>query len=92
MRIEGRNLVDFGERKLHLGSERREVRGGEVPMPVLDEMQMLDQEIAPARRIAKQRAHLIRRRGINLATLRGLWRAALAADAVGCGWHDGRVH
>ena len=63
MRVEGRDLVDLGQRQLHLGGERREMRGREMAVAVLDEMQMLDQQIAPARPVAEQRAHLVERRG-----------------------------
>ena len=79
MRVEGRDLVDLGLRELHLVGERREMRGGEMPVAVLDEMQMLDQQIAPARPVAEQRAHLVERRRVDLAALRRLRRAALAS-------------
>jgi hypothetical protein len=72
MRVEGRDLVHFGLRELHLGGERGEMRGGEMAVVVLDQMQMLDQQIAPARPVAEQRAHLVERRRIDLAALRRL--------------------
>jgi hypothetical protein len=52
MGVEGRDLVDLGERELHLLRQRGEVRGGEITVAVLDEVQMLDQEIAPALAVA----------------------------------------
>ena len=61
MRVEGRDLVDLGQRQLHLGGERGEMRGGEMAVMVLDQMQMLDQQIAPARPVGQQRAHLVER-------------------------------
>ena len=82
MRVEGRDLVDLGERKLHLGGERGEMRGREMAVAVLDEMQMLDQEIALAAARAKQRADLVERGRIDLAALGGAARAA-AAVAIG---------
>src|SRR5262245_33578418 len=82
MRVEGRDLVHLGLRELHLGGERREMRGGEMAVSVLNEMQMLDQEIAPARRIAEQRTHLIERSRVDLAALRRLARAAFSPRAV----------
>ena len=75
MRVEGRDLVDFGLRELHFGGERREMRGGEMAVAVLDEMQVLDQEIAPPRPVAEQRAHLVERRRIESGGL-----SASAAD------------
>ena len=47
---------------------------------VLDEVQMLDQEVAPARPVAEQGAHLGERRLVDLAAL-GM--TAAAAPAVG---------
>ena len=49
MRIEGRNLVDLGQRELHLLRERRQVSGREIAVMVLNEMQVLDQKVALAR-------------------------------------------
>ena len=82
MRIEGRDLVDLGLRHLHLGGERREMRGGEMAVMILDQMQMLDQQIAPARPVGEQRAHLLERRRIDLAALGRARRPAAAAGAV----------
>ena len=79
MRVEGRDLVDLGQRKLHLGGERGEMRGREMPVAVLDQMQMLDQEIAPALARAEQRANLGERGRVDLPAL---GRAARAAAAV----------
>ena len=76
MRVEGRDLVDLGQRKLHLGRERGEMRGREMPVSVLDQVQMLDQEIASARLPPKQElAHLVERRRVDLPAL-GRARAA----------------
>ena len=79
MRVEGRDLVDFGERELHLLRERGEMRGGEMAVVVLDQMQMLDQQIAPARPVGEQRAHLVERRRVDLAALGRARRPAAAA-------------
>jgi hypothetical protein len=40
---------------------------------ILNQVQKLDQEIAPARRVAQQRDHLVSRSSINRAPL---WRRA----------------
>ena len=61
MRVEGRDLVDLGLRHLHFVRERGEMRGGEMTVLVLDEMQMLDQQIAPSRPIGEQRLHVLER-------------------------------
>ena len=67
MGVEGRDLVDFGEREPHLLRQRGEMRGGEMAVPILDQVQVLDQEIAPALAIAEQRAHLVERLRVDLA-------------------------
>jgi hypothetical protein len=71
MRIEGRHLVDLGQRELHLLRQRRKVRRRQVTVTVLDEMEMLDQEIAPARPRVEKRSHLRQRLRIDLAALGG---------------------
>ncbi len=82
MRIEGRDLVDFGERELHLGGQRGEMRGGQIAVMILDQMQMLDQQIAPARPVGEQRAHFLKRRGVDLAALGRTRRPAAATGFV----------
>jgi len=76
MGIEGRDLVDLGERELHLLRQGGEMRGREIIVAVLDQMQMLDEEIAPAFAIAEQRPHPPHARRIDLAAFRGARRAA----------------
>jgi hypothetical protein len=63
--------------------ERDEMRRRKMAELVLDEMEMLDQEIAPARPVAEQRLNFVKRLGIDLAALRGCRRAATAAPP---GW------
>jgi hypothetical protein len=83
MRVEGRDLVDFRERELHLVGKRGKMRGGEMAVFVLDEMQMLDQEVAPARPIAKQRAHFRKRLRLDLPAFRRAARPAVWLSARG---------
>ena len=61
--------------------------GGEVAVMVLDEVQVLDQQVAPARAVGEQRAHFIERGRIDLAALRRARRAAPAGtgNVRGCG-------
>jgi hypothetical protein len=40
-----------------------------MTISVLNQMQMLDEQIAPSLAVAKQRAHLVKRAGIDLAAL-----------------------
>ena len=51
---------------------------GEMAVVILNEMQMLDQQIAPARLVGQQRLHLGERHRIDLAAFRRT-RAAGAA-------------
>ena len=81
MGVERRDLVDLGLRELHLGGERGEMRAGNVAVPVLDQVQVLDQQIAPPRPVAEQRAHLVERLRIDLAALRRARRSAASASS-----------
>src|SRR6266498_3051559 len=67
MCVERRDLVDLGEREPHLLRQRHEMRRGQMAVAVLDQMQMLDQEIAPAWTLLQQRAHFLERARIDLA-------------------------
>ena len=92
MRVEGRDLVDLGQRELHLLRQRGEMRGREMAVAVLNQMQMLDQEIAPALAVAEQRAHLLERPRIDLAAFgrRAAGCAAQSSAIVGSGIHLNR--
>ena len=80
--IERRGLVHGRLRQPHLLAERSEVRGREMPVTVLDQMQMLDQQITPARPVAEQRAHLGQRLLLDLAPLRLTRRPPLAGTRM----------
>src|SRR5215218_344647 len=82
MRVEGGDLIDFGERELHLLRQRREMRGREIAVAVLNEMQVLNQKITPARLLAEQRAHLIKRLRLDLPPLRRARRPPTAAGRL----------
>jgi hypothetical protein len=69
MRVEGGDFVDFGERHLHLERQRGEMRGREMAVMILNQMQMLDQQIAPARPVGEQCAHIRERGWIDLSAL-----------------------
>ena len=77
--IERRHLVHLGHRHLQLGGERDEVRRGQVAVAVLNLVEVLDQQIAPPRRVAEQLQHLLERAWIDAASLRrGADTSALA--------------
>ena len=78
MGVEGRDLVDLGERKLHLLSQRGQVRRREMAVAVLDEVQVLDQQIATARPVAQKGTNLSQRGWLDLPSL---WRPARTAAA-----------
>ena len=75
MVIERGDFVDLGHRQLHLGGERDEVRRGEAAEAILNLVQMLDQQIPPARGFAEKRQHVLTRLRIDPAAFRGRARA-----------------
>src|SRR5262245_29520565 len=82
MRVEGRDLVDFGEGELHLLREGSKMRRREMTVAVLNEMQMLDQQIALARADAKQLLHVRQRARVDLPAFRCLRRSASPARGL----------
>ena len=60
------------------------MRGREMAVAVLDQVQVLDQQVAPALALTQQRAHLVERARVDLAPLRRPARAA-PAGAVSAG-------
>ena len=58
--------------------------GREMPVSVLNEMEMLDQEIAPARPVAQKGADLAERLGVDLAAF-GRFRRTTPACATSFG-------
>src|SRR3978361_2302863 len=69
MRVEGRGLEHFRERKLHLVGKRGQMGGRYLLVGVLDEVEMLDQQIAPPRPVAEQKGDLFGGLGIDLTPL-----------------------
>src|SRR5262249_34721007 len=82
MRIERRDLVDLGQSELHLGRQSGEMGRRQMTVVILNKMQMLDQEIAPALAVTKQRAYLLERLRVDLTALRRARRATPAASAA----------
>src|SRR5579864_3453717 len=80
MGVEGRDLIDFGERKLHLLRQGDEMRGRQMTVMVLNEMQMLDQKIAPPRPVGEQGLDVGGRMRIDLAALGRARRPAPAGS------------
>ena len=91
MGVEGRDLVDLGEREPHFLRQGGKMRGRKVAVAVLDQMQMLDEEIAPALALAEQRAHFIERPRIDLTALRRARRPAAAGSTVAIGRQSRRM-
>jgi len=54
---------------------RRKMRRRDMPVGVLDQVEMLDQKVAPARPVAQKGAHLIEGARVDLAPLGGSGRA-----------------
>ena len=70
MGVERGDLVDLDEREPHLLGERREMPRMQAAEMVLQQVQMLDQQVAPPLAFAEQRLHLGERGGIDLPALR----------------------
>ena len=82
MGVERGDLVDLDQRKPHLVRERHEMAGVQAAVVVLQQMQVLDQEVAPARAVAEERAHLVERLRIDLPPLRRFARLAPAGAGM----------
>ena len=72
MRIEGCDLVDLGQSKLHFQRQSGKMRGREMAVAILNEMQILNEQIAPPFALAEQRTDFRKRLRIDLAAF---WRA-----------------
>ena len=84
MSIERGDLVDLDEGELHLLGERREMPRMQTPEMVLQQMQVLDQQIAPALAFAEQSLDLAERGGIDLPSLRMIRPAPPPRARDGC--------
>jgi hypothetical protein len=69
MRVEGCRLEHFGKGQAHFLGERGQVRRGDLAVGVLDPVQVFDQQVAVARRLAKQCPNRIRGARLDLAPL-----------------------
>jgi hypothetical protein len=81
MGVEGRDLVDLDQGQPHLICQRHEVARVQAVVAVLQKVQMLDQEVGPARKVAQQGLHLVQRLRVDLTAARGFPR--LAAPRAG---------
>jgi len=81
MRVKGRRLEDLHEGEPHLVGERGKMRSGQLPVCVLNEMEMLDQQIAAARSVAEQHGDLVGGLRVNLSAL-----GRRATPAPSCAW------
>ncbi len=76
--VEGGDLVDLGLGEAQLLGQGRDVLGGDVAPAVLDQVEELDQEVAPAWPIAEQRPDSVECLGLDLPAAAGGPPAALA--------------
>src|SRR4051812_43877496 len=82
MGVERGDLIHLGHGQAHLGGERREMACVQAPVMVLQEMQVLDQKVAPPRAVAEKRPHLVLRARVDLTALRKLARPAASGAGV----------
>ena len=90
MGIERCNLVHLDERQLHLVGERREMAGVEAAILVLQQVQVLDQQVALRRLLAQERQHLVERFRLDLAAARQVAAAAAAGAGMDAAMLRGR--
>ena len=69
VRVESRDLPDFRHGKPHLFRQRGQMTGGKMAEAPLDKVQILDQELAVARRVSEQLPHFRKRFRLDLAPL-----------------------
>ena len=85
--VKGRHFVHFSHRHLHFRREGDQMRRRQTPEVVLNQVQVFDEEIAAARRVAEQRRYLLSRLDVDCPTFRD--RANTPAFAFGLGhWTD----
>ena len=78
MGVEGGDLVNLGLRQTHFLGQRAQMGGGQMAVGVLNDVQMLDQKIAPPRGVAQKRPDLRQRGVVKLPSLRRLPALATA--------------
>jgi hypothetical protein len=91
MGVEGGDLPDLGLGQTHLLGQRAQMRGRQMALGILDQVQMLDQQVAAARAVAQQRPHLGQRGIVELAALGRRAPAALARFPDTAGWGLGHA-
>ena len=85
MGVERGDLVDLDQREPHLLGQRRQMARVQTAEMVLQQMQVLDQQIAAPLAVAEQCLHLGQRRRIDLPALRMIEARAAAPSPDGCG-------
>ena len=70
MGVERGDLVDLDQGQPHLLGQGRQMARMEAAVMVLQQVQMLDQQVAPPLALPEQRLHLGQRRRIDLPPLR----------------------
>jgi hypothetical protein len=77
MGVEGCDLIDLGQSEPHFLRQSGEMRGRKMTVAILNQVQMLDQQIAPPLALAKERTYFLKRARLDLAAL---WRARTPAS------------
>src|SRR5258708_7647983 len=84
--VERRHLVHLREREAHFPGKRREMRGREMAVAVLDAVQVLDQEVGTARGLTEQRLDFLLGLGIDLPALQRASRPPLPREVTARGF------
>ena len=86
--VEAGHFIDFGLRHAQFLRQRGQVGGGQAAVVILDQVQMLDQQVAPARCVAQQHLYFGERGGVDPAAFWG-FALALFGGAL-CALHRNR--
>ena len=70
MGVERGDLVDLDKREAHLLGEGRQMARMEAAVMILQQMQMLDQQVAPPLALPEQRLDLVQSCGVDLPAFR----------------------
>ena len=85
MGVERGDLVDLGQGETHLVGQGGEMTGAQSSIPILDQVEVLDQEVPTPRPVSEQVADLRQRGRIDLPPLREGGRVATAGARVDVG-------
>ena len=70
--VESGDLVDLGLGELDFLGQCGQMLGRQLAKPIVDSMEVLDQQVTPRRLVAQHRTNVGERRGLDMPAIRGL--------------------